>query len=81
MSMTWNDLPYVADEDDLTEAVTTLSNSVLWRRCGYDERTPTAEDVAAVLASLDAGREAFLLRCSQQVVPEGRRLHVVPDAG
>lgn len=74
------ELPYVADVSDLAEAVTTISNGLLWRLCGYDERKPTPEDVAEVLDALDAGRDAFLRRASTQIDNTGHRLHIVKDA-
>lgn len=74
-------LPYITDEQELAGVITDLSNALLWRRCGYDERPPTAEDVSEVLQAIDDAREAFLVRSSQQVVPAGRHLHAVRSAG
>ena len=71
-----DDLPYIDCADDLTAAVAGLANELLWRITGYDERPPTAGDVAAVLAGIAAGREQFLERALAQL-DDGRHLRVV----
>lgn len=78
--MSDSSLPYIGDGIELADAVVTLSNELLWRLTGYDERRPTPADVAEVVASLDSAKERFLARAAQQV-GDGRHLQVVRSAG
>jgi hypothetical protein len=76
-----NTTPYVGNAEELAEVAAKMAFEVLWRRCGYSERKPTPDDVATVLAGLDAAKAAFLVRCAPHVVIDGKpNLQLVKDA-
>lgn len=64
------ELPYVTDPGELAYATVGMSQELLWRLVGYDQRVITQEDIDFVIAGLDVAKAEFVRRAEVMRQPK-----------